>query len=65
MPHFKISSLSIMRCTVFAALVTLVLAVIAGTPTAVKAEYPTRPITLMVGYSAGGSTDMYARAFTS
>jgi tripartite-type tricarboxylate transporter receptor subunit TctC len=65
MHHFKISSLSIKRRWVFAALVTLILAVIAGTPTAVKAEYPTRPVTLMVGFSAGGSTDMYARAFAS
>ena len=65
MPRFKISSLSIKRCSVFAVLVALTLAVIAGTPTTVKAEYPTRPITLMVGFSAGGSTDMYARAFAS
>ena len=65
MSHFKISSLSIKRLSVFATLVTLTLAVIAGTPTAVKAEYPTRPIALMVGFSAGGSTDMYARAFAS
>lgn len=65
MPQIKMYSLSIKRYNVFAALVTLTLAVIAGTPTAVKAEYPTRHITLMVGFSAGGSTDMYARAFTS
>ena len=30
-----------------------------------KAEYPTKPVTLMVGYPADGSTDMYTRAFTS
>jgi len=65
MHHFKISFISIKRRSLFAALVILTLAVIASTPTAVKAEYPTRPITLMVGFSAGGSTDMYARAFSS
>lgn len=65
MPHFKISSLSIKRCSIFAALVTLTLGVIAGTPTAVKAEYPTRPIALMVGFSPGGSNDMFARAYAS
>ena len=65
MTHFKISSLSIKRCSVLAALVALTLTFIAGTSTAVKAEYPTGPITLMVGFSPGGSTDMYGRAFAS
>ena len=30
-----------------------------------KAEYPTKPVTLMVGFSAGGGTDTYARALAS
>jgi tripartite-type tricarboxylate transporter receptor subunit TctC len=65
MSHLKNSSLLVKRCSVLMAIVTLTLIAIAGTPTRVKAEYPTRPITLMVGFSAGGSTDMYARAFSS
>lgn len=65
MSQFKISSLSIKHLLVFTAFITLTLAIIAGTPTAVMAEYPTKPITLMVGFSAGGSNDMYARAFAS
>ena len=65
MPNFKVSSFSMKRCSLFVALIALSLTAIAVTPTAVQAEFPTRPITLMVGFSAGGSTDMYARAFTS
>ena len=30
-----------------------------------KAEWPEKPITMMVGYSAGGGTDTYARALAS
>ncbi len=32
---------------------------------AARAEYPTKPITLMVGFSAGGGTDVYARSLAS
>jgi len=65
MSQIKINSLSIKGLSIFTALITLTLAVVVGTSTAVMAEYPTRPITLMVGFSAGGSNDMYARAFSS
>jgi tripartite-type tricarboxylate transporter receptor subunit TctC len=65
MSHFKNVFRSIKHCSIFAALFSLTLAIIAGTPTQLQAEYPTRPITLIVGFSAGGSTDMYARAFSS
>lgn len=65
MSHFKISSLSYKNRLVFATIVTLILVVFTGSATIAKAEYPTRPITLIVGFSAGGSNDMYARAFSS
>lgn len=65
MPQINLYSPAIKCSTVFTALVALALVVIAGMPTTVKAEYPTRHVTLMVGFSAGGSTDMYARAFSS
>lgn len=49
--------------------VAAALAVVAGLalsiPTEAKAEYPTKPITLMVGFSAGGGTDVYARGLAS
>ncbi len=38
------------------------LAMLAGAPGAVAAEYPSKPIQLVVPYSAGGSTDLLARA---
>ena len=38
---------------------------IAVGPQQVKAEWPEKPITVMVGYSAGGGTDIYARALGS
>lgn len=38
------------------------LAVLAGAPSAAAAEYPSKPIQLVVPYSAGGSTDLLARA---
>lgn len=47
-------------------LVTLLAAVLAGTTATLAAaqdDYPSRPITLVVGYSAGGSTDSVARPF--
>jgi tripartite-type tricarboxylate transporter receptor subunit TctC len=49
-----------------AALVVVASAALALTiPTQAKAEYPTKPITLMVGFSAGGGTDVYARGLAS
>lgn len=65
MSDFKIGFRSIKCCYLITAIFTLTLAIMVGTPTSVKAEYPTRPITLIVGFSAGGSNDMYARAFSS
>jgi tripartite-type tricarboxylate transporter receptor subunit TctC len=38
------------------------LAVLAGASSAAAAEYPSKPIQLVVPYSAGGSTDLLARA---
>lgn len=35
----------------------------AGSAPAVGADFPTRPITLLVGYSAGGSVDIVARVY--
>ena len=58
-------SLSIKRRAMFAVLGAATLAFTAGATTAVKAEYPTKPIKLMVGFSAGGGTDVYARAVAS
>ncbi|MDH5749824.1 MAG: tripartite tricarboxylate transporter substrate binding protein [Rhodospirillales bacterium] len=40
-------------------------ALVLGVPNQSKAEYPTKPITLMVGFSAGGGTDVYARGLAS
>ena len=65
MPHLEMRSLSIKRFMVFTILGVLTLAFTTATPTVVKAEYPERPITLMVGFSAGGGTDVYARSFAS
>ena len=38
---------------------------IAAAPQQARAEWPEKPITIMVGYSAGGGTDIYARALAS
>ncbi len=65
MKNLKTGSFSIQRFLVFVALAALSVTVIGCTRKTSKAEYPTKPITLMVGFSAGGSTDMYARAFSS
>ncbi|MCK4502198.1 MAG: tripartite tricarboxylate transporter substrate binding protein, partial [Desulfuromonadales bacterium] len=64
--NFKTSSITIQRYLMLVALVALSITVYAaGNSEGEAAEYPTKPITLMVGFSAGGSTDMYARAFSS
>ena len=65
MHHLKIAFHSIKKLLLVAVLITLPLLGITALPDVAKAEYPTRPITLMVGFSAGGSTDMYARTFAS
>lgn len=39
------------------------IAMIAGSTSAVMAEYPERPVTLIVPFGAGGNTDAVARAF--
>lgn len=50
---------SIERLCRFAA--TLLLAIPASTVTAQTATYPSRPVTMVVGYQAGGGTDLTAR----
>src|SRR4051812_567825 len=37
------------------------IALMAATPVAIAQDYPTRPITLVVGYAAGGGNDIMAR----
>ena len=44
--------------------VVLALSALMAAP-GVCAEYPTKPVTLMVGFSPGGGVDTYARALTS
>lgn len=51
------------RCIRIATLITMVITII-GTGIAI-AEYPTKPIKLYVGFSAGGGTDVYARSLAS
>ncbi len=42
-----------------------ILSLILVGPLQAKAEWPEKPITVMVGYSAGGGTDIYARTLSS
>lgn len=63
--RFKLGSLSIKRHSVSVLFVSLILVFAVAAPAVVKAEYPSKPVTLMVGFSAGGGTDVYARAFAS
>ena len=46
----------------FYSVMACVLATLALLPGAAAAAYPDRPITLIVAYSAGGGTDLVARA---
>lgn len=49
----------------FPILLSFLLAVSLCVPSPVHAAYPEKPIVLVVGYAAGGSTDIPARAFAS
>ena len=53
---------SLPRRTLAATLLACLAALGAGTALAQDAPYPSRPVTLVVGYSAGGSVDLVARA---
>lgn len=53
---------SLPRRTLAATLLACLAAPGAGTALAQEAPYPSRPVTLVVGYSAGGSVDLVARA---
>ena len=52
---------SLPRRTLAATLLACLAALGAGTALAQDAPYPSRPVTLVVGYSAGGSVDLVAR----
>lgn len=49
----------------WAAAALLGAAALAAAPTANTQEFPSQPITLVVGFSAGGGTDTYARALAA
>lgn len=49
------------RAAVFAAAGTLLLAVSAFAPAAAQTAFPTKPIRMIVGYAAGGGSDLIAR----
>jgi tripartite-type tricarboxylate transporter receptor subunit TctC len=46
-------------------ILTAVFVAVAGIATASAEDFPTKPITLVVGYSPGGGTDIYARTLAS
>jgi tripartite-type tricarboxylate transporter receptor subunit TctC len=50
------------RRTVLGAAIAVALGVTGFATTATAAEYPDKPITMLVGYGAGGQTDLIARA---
>lgn len=59
------SRFSIKRCILLAATSTALLWQLPATSVAADAPWPTRPIHLVVGYSAGGATDIIARLVAS
>lgn len=50
------------RRSITGALAALVLGALSLAAPAMAADYPTKPITMLVGYNAGGQTDLVARA---
>lgn len=50
------------RRSILGATVALTLGAVGFASAALAADYPTKPITMMVGYGAGGQTDLVARA---
>lgn len=50
------------RRTILGGALALTMGAVGFAPAALAADYPTKPITMMVGYGAGGQTDLVARA---